>query len=281
MPDSRHVTARILDGRALAAEIKTNLTARVAALRAQGVLPGLGTILVGDDAGSRAYVAGKHRDCAQVGIESIQRELPATATQADVEAAVDELNADSRCTGYLIQLPLPRGLDEHAALLRVDPLKDVDGLHPVNLGWLVLGHAAPLPCTARAVVEMLRAYEVPIAGADVVVVGRGVTAGRPMGLIFSRRSENATVTICHTGTKDLPAHLRRADVVITAAGVPGLVQPEMIRPGAAVVDVAITRTADGLVGDTAPGVREVAGWLAPVPGGVGPMTRAMLLTNVV
>jgi methylenetetrahydrofolate dehydrogenase (NADP+)/methenyltetrahydrofolate cyclohydrolase len=281
MPDFRHVTARILDGRALAAEIKANLTARVGELRNNGIVPGLGTILVGDDPGSRAYVAGKHRDCAQVGIASIERTLPATATQADVEAVIDELNADPACTGFLVQLPLPSGLDEHAALLRVDPAKDVDGLHPVNLGWLVLGHPAPLPCTARAVVEMLRAYEVPIDGADVVVVGRGVTAGRPMGLIFSRRSENATVTICHTGTKDLPAHLRRADIVITAAGVPGLVQPDMIRPGTTVVDVAVSRTKDGLVGDADPGVREVAGWLAPVPGGVGPMTRAMLLTNVV
>ena len=281
MPDSGHVSARILDGKALAATIKADLTGRVSALKERGIRPGLGTVLVGDDPGSRAYVAGKHRDCAQVGIASLQRELPADATQADVSAAIDELNSNPACTGYLVQLPLPRGLDEHAALIRVDPDKDVDGLHPVNLGWLVLGRPAPLPCTARGVVALLRANDVRIDGADVVVIGRGVTAGRPMGLIFSRRSENATVTICHTGTVDLARHVREADVVVTAAGVPGLIRADMIKPGAAVVDVAVTRTDDGLVGDTEPGVRETAGWLAPVPGGVGPMTRAMLLTNVV
>lgn len=275
------MTAKILDGKALAATIKADLTERVIALKARGIAPGLGTVLVGDDPGSHSYVAGKHRDCAQVGIASQQRELHAGATEAEVFAVIDELNADPACTGYIIQLPLPRGLDEHAALIRVDPHKDVDGLHPVNLGWLVLGHPAPLPCTARAVVALLRANDVRIEGANVVVVGRGVTAGRPMGLIFSRRSENATVTICHTGTVDLAAHVRQGDIVVTAAGVPGLIRADMIKPGAAVVDVAVTRTAAGLVGDTEPGVRDVAGWLAPVPGGVGPMTRAMLLTNVV
>ncbi|HET9946259.1 MAG TPA: bifunctional methylenetetrahydrofolate dehydrogenase/methenyltetrahydrofolate cyclohydrolase [Actinomycetes bacterium] len=257
------------------------LTARVEKLQAAGVTPGLGTVLVGDDPGSHAYVRGKHRDCAKVGITSLQRELPATATQADVEAVIDELNADPACTGYIVQLPLPAGLDAGAALERVDPAKDADGLHPVSLGRLVLGEPGPLPCTPRGIVALLRRYDVPLAGAEVVVVGRGVTVGRPLGLLLTRRSENATVTLCHTGTRDLATHLRRADVVVAAAGVPGLVTADMVRPGAAVVDVGITRTDAGLVGDLAPDVRDVAGYVAPMPGGVGPMTRAMLLTNVV
>ncbi|REF35167.1 bifunctional methylenetetrahydrofolate dehydrogenase/methenyltetrahydrofolate cyclohydrolase [Thermasporomyces composti] len=274
-------TARILDGKATAAEIRADLAERVKALRARGVTPGLGTILVGDDPGSQAYVRGKHRDCAKVGIESIRVDLPATATQEDVEAAVDRLNDDPACTGYIVQLPLPPHLDADRVLARIDPRKDADGLHPVNLGWLVHGHPAPLPCTPRGIVELLRRYDVPIAGAEVCVIGRGITVGRPLGLLLSRRSENATVTLCHTGTKDLAAHVRRADIVVAAAGVPHLVTPDMVRPGAAVLDVGITRTDDGLVGDVHPDVREVAGWLAPMPGGVGPMTRAMLLTNVV
>jgi methylenetetrahydrofolate dehydrogenase (NADP+)/methenyltetrahydrofolate cyclohydrolase len=236
---------------------------------------------VGDDPGSRAYVAGKHRDCAEVGIESIRVELPADATQDDVETAVRELNADPRCTGYIVQLPLPAGLDANAVLELMDPAKDADGLHPTNLGRLVLGRRAPLPCTSRGIVELLRRYDVPIAGAEVVVVGRGVTVGRPLGLLLTRRSENATVTLCHTGTVDLPAHLRRADIVVAAAGVAGLVSADMVKPGAAVLDVGITRTQAGLVGDVDPSVLEVAGHLAPMPGGVGPMTRAMLLSNVV
>ncbi|MGH8823672.1 MAG: bifunctional methylenetetrahydrofolate dehydrogenase/methenyltetrahydrofolate cyclohydrolase [Jiangellaceae bacterium] len=280
------MSATILDGRATAAEIKADLTGRVAELRRLGVVPGLGTILVGDDPGSRAYVAGKHRDCAEVGIESIQVELPATASQADVEAEVHRLNADPACTGYLVQLPLPDGLDEDRVVAGIDPAKDADGLHPVNLGRLVQMRPGPVPCTPRGCLELLRRYDVPIAGADLVVVGRGVTAGRTMPLLFTRRSENATVTVCHTGTKDLAAHLRRADIVITAAGVPGLVTADMVEPGTAVLDVGITRVvgADGTgryTGDVAPEVREVAGYLAPMPGGVGPMTRAMLLTNVV
>ncbi|GAC1326197.1 MAG: bifunctional methylenetetrahydrofolate dehydrogenase/methenyltetrahydrofolate cyclohydrolase [Mycobacteriales bacterium] len=275
------MTATILDGKAAAAAIRRDLTARVAALRERGVVPGLGTVIVGDDPGSRSYVGGKHRDCAEVGIASIARELPETATQADVEAVVDELNADAACTGYIVQQPLPRGLDANAVLERMHPDKDADGLHPVNLGRLVLMQAAPLPCTARAVVELLRTYDVPIAGANVTVVGRGVTAGRPLGLLLTRRSENATVTLCHTGTRDLAAHVRAADIVVVAAGVQGLVKADMVRPGAAVLDVGITRTDAGLVGDVDPGVREVAGYLAPMPGGVGPMTRALLLTNVV
>ena len=275
------MSATILDGKAAAAEVRADLRRRVDRLRALGVVPGLGTVLVGDDAGSRSYVAGKHRDCAEVGIVSIQREIPADATQADVEAVVDELNADPASTGYIVQLPLPPGLDGNAALTRMDPAKDADGLHPTNLGRLVLGEPAPLPCTPRGIVALLRRYGVELAGAEVVVVGRGVTVGRPLGLLLTRRTENATVTLCHTGTRHLAGHLRRADVVIAAAGVPGLVTADMVRPGAAVVDVGITRTAAGLVGDVAPDVREVAGHLAPVPGGAGPMTRAMLLTNVV
>jgi methylenetetrahydrofolate dehydrogenase (NADP+) / methenyltetrahydrofolate cyclohydrolase len=280
------VTAIILDGKATAADIKADLIARVAVLRERGVTPGLGTVIVGDDPSSHAYVAGKHRDCAAVGIASIQRELPASASQADVEAVVRELNADAACTGYIVQLPLPKGLDEFAVLESMDPSKDADGLHPSSLGRLVLMQPGPQPCTPRGCVELLRRYEVPIAGAEVVVVGRGVTVGRPLGLLLTRRSENATVTLCHTGTKDLAAHVRRADIVVAAAGLPGLISAGMVRPGAAVLDVGSTRVVgdDGIVrfsGDVDPGVREVAGWLAPMPGGVGPMTRAMLLTNVV
>lgn len=275
------MSATILDGKATAAEVKGDLADRVARLRDRGVVPGLGTVLVGDDPGSRAYVAGKHRDCAEVGIASLEVELPAHATQADVERAVDQLNEDPACTGYIVQLPLPAGLDANAVLARMDPAKDADGLHPTNLGWLVLGRPAPLPCTPRGIVTLLRRYEVALAGADVVIVGRGVTVGRPLGLLLTRRAENATVTLCHTGTRDVQAHLRRADIIVAAAGVPGLVSPEVVRPGAAVLDVGITRTESGLVGDVDPAVRAVAGFVAPMPGGVGPMTRAMLLTNVV
>jgi methylenetetrahydrofolate dehydrogenase (NADP+)/methenyltetrahydrofolate cyclohydrolase len=275
------VTARILDGKATAAEVKADLKRRVAVLAAAGRVPGLGTVLVGDDPGSRAYVNGKHRDSLEVGIASIRRELPGDASQAQVEAVVDELNANPECTGYLVQLPLPPGLDALAILHRVDPAKDADGLHPVNLGKLVLGEPGPLPCTPRGIVELLRRYDVPIAGAEVTVIGRGITVGRSLGLLLTRRSENATVTLCHTGTRDLAGHTRRADIVVVAAGRPGLLTPDMVRPGAAVLDVGITRTEAGLVGDVAPGVAEVAGYLAPMPGGVGPMTRAMLLANVV
>ena len=275
------MTAVILDGKATAAAIKEDLAQRVAALTRAGIVPGLGTVLVGDDPGSRAYVAGKHRDSEQVGIASIRRDLPADATQQQVEAAVDELNADPACTGYIVQLPLPRGLDPHRVLLRMDPAKDADGLHPVNLGRLVLGDPGPLPATPRGIVELLRRYDVPIAGADVTVIGRGITVGRTLGLLLTRRSENATVTLTHTGTKDLAAHTRRADIVVAAAGRPGLLTADMVQPGAAVLDVGITRTEAGLVGDVAPEVAEVAGYLAPMPGGVGPMTRAMLLANVV
>jgi methylenetetrahydrofolate dehydrogenase (NADP+)/methenyltetrahydrofolate cyclohydrolase len=280
------MTATVLDGRATLAAIKAELAVRVAALTAAGRTPGLGTILVGDDPGSVAYVAGKHRDCAELGITSIRRDLPATASQAEVEAAVDELNADPACTGYLVQLPLPKGLDEQRVLERVDPAKDADGLHPVSLGRLVLNAPAPLPCTPRGIVELLRRFDVPIAGAEVVVIGRGTTVGRPLALLLTRRSENATVTQCHTGTRDFAAHTRKADIVVVAAGVPGLLSADMVRPGATVLDVGITRVqGEGgkarLIGDVAPEVAEVAAYLAPIPGGVGPMTRAMLLTNVV
>ncbi len=275
------MSASILDGKATAAEVKADLKERVAALAARGITPGLGTILVGDDPGSRAYVAGKHRDCAQVGVASIRRDLPASATQAEVEEAVAELNADPACTGYIVQLPLPSGLDEKRVLNLIDPAKDADGLHPVNLGKLVLGEEAPLPCTPRGIVALLRRYGVEIAGAEVTVIGRGITVGRALGLLLTRRTENATVTLCHTGTKDLAAHTRSADIVVVAAGRAGLLTADMVKPGAAVLDVGITRTEAGLAGDVAPEVASVAGWIAPMPGGVGPMTRAMLITNVV
>ncbi|MBX6769686.1 MAG: bifunctional methylenetetrahydrofolate dehydrogenase/methenyltetrahydrofolate cyclohydrolase [Actinomadura rubrobrunea] len=275
------MTARILDGKATAAEIRADLAKRVAALRERGVRVGLGTVLVGDDPGSSAYVNMKHRDCAEVGIESIRRDLPADASQEDVERAVAELNADPACTGYIVQLPLPKGLDEHRVLELIDPAKDADGLHPVNLGRLVLMQPGPLPCTPKGIVELLRRYDVPLRGAEVVVVGRGITVGRSLGLLLTRRTENATVTSCHTATRDLAAHTRRADIVVAAAGVPGLITADMVKPGAAVLDVGVSRVDGKLTGDVAPDVREVAGWLAPNPGGVGPMTRAMLLANVV
>jgi methylenetetrahydrofolate dehydrogenase (NADP+) / methenyltetrahydrofolate cyclohydrolase len=275
------VTATILDGKATRDEIYADLRVRVATLAERGIRPGLGTVLVGDDPGSHAYVRGKHNDCAKVGIASIRRDLPATATQQQVADVIDELNADPACTGYLVQLPLPAQLDAGPLLELVDPDKDADGLHPISLGRLVLGEPGPLPCTPRGIVELLRRFDVPIDGALVTVVGRGLTVGRSLGLLLTRRSENATVTLCHTGTRDLPAELRRADIVVAAAGRPGLVTADAVRPGAAVVDVGTTRTEQGLVGDVASEVREVAGYLAPIPGGVGPMTRAMLLTNVV
>jgi methylenetetrahydrofolate dehydrogenase (NADP+)/methenyltetrahydrofolate cyclohydrolase len=275
------MAAITLDGKATAATIKAELAQRVAALAEHGVVPGLGTILVGDDPGSHSYVAGKHRDCAEVGIHSLRIDLPATATQTDVETAVLQLNEDPACTGFIVQLPLPEGLDANRVLELMDPAKDADGLHPVNLGRLVLGIDAPLPCTPRGIVELLRRHDVPIDGAEVVVVGRGITVGRTMGLLLTRRSENATVTLCHTGTKDLAAHVKRADIVIAAAGVPGLITVDMVRPGAAVLDVGVTRTDAGLAGDVDDAVKILAGWLSPNPGGVGPMTRAMLLANVV
>ncbi|MGH3859887.1 bifunctional methylenetetrahydrofolate dehydrogenase/methenyltetrahydrofolate cyclohydrolase [Actinokineospora sp.] len=275
------MTATILDGNATRDAILAELRGRVDALAERGVVPGLGTVLVGDDPGSQSYVRSKHRTCMKIGLNSIRRDLPAHTTQAELEAVIDELNENPDCTGYLIQLPLPGHLDAGAALQRVDPAKDSDGLHPTNLGKLVLGDAGPLPCTPVGIVELLRRYDVPLAGARVTVVGRGVTVGRPLGLLLTRRSENATVTLCHTGTKDLATEVRRADIVVAAAGNAGLITADMIKPGAAVLDVGVTRTDQGLVGDVHPDVREVAGFLAPMPGGVGPMTIAMLMRNTV
>lgn len=275
------MSATILDGKATKNAIYEELRGRVAALAARGATPGLGTVLVGDDPGSQSYVRGKHNDCAKVGIASLRRDLPADSTQADLEAVLDELNADPACTGYIVQLPLPAHVDAGPLLERVAPDKDADGLHPISLGRLVLGEPAPLPCTPRGIVELLRRHDVPLDGAHVAVVGRGITVGRPLGLLLTRRSENATTTLCHTGTRDLAAITRTADVVVAAAGRPNLITPDMVKPGAAVLDVGVTRTEDGVAGDVHPDVAEVAGHLSPNPGGVGPMTRAMLLTNVV
>jgi methylenetetrahydrofolate dehydrogenase (NADP+)/methenyltetrahydrofolate cyclohydrolase len=275
------MSAQKLDGTATAKAIKAELAERVAALREQGVRPGLGTILVGDDPGSRWYVAGKHKDCAEVGIESIRIDLPETATQEEIEAAVTALNDDPACTGYIVQLPLPKGIDDNRVLGLIDPAKDADGLHPTNLGWLVLGEEAPLPCTPTGIVELLRRHGVELNGAEVVVVGRGVTVGRPLGLLLTRRSENSTVTLCHTGTRDLAAHTRGADIVVAAAGVPGIITADMVKPGAALLDVGVSRVDGKIAGDLADDVWDVAGWVSPNPGGVGPMTRAMLVANVV
>ncbi|MFT4124729.1 MAG: bifunctional methylenetetrahydrofolate dehydrogenase/methenyltetrahydrofolate cyclohydrolase [Gordonia sp. (in: high G+C Gram-positive bacteria)] len=275
------MTATRLDGKLTRDEIFTDLAARVEALRAAGIVPGLGTILVGDDPGSRSYVKGKHGDCARIGVASIRKDLPADTTTEELNAVIDELNADPACTGYIVQLPLPRHLDENAALERIAPDKDADGLHPINLGRLVLGTQSTLPCTPRGVIHLLRRYDIPLDGARVTVIGRGVTIGRPIGLLLTRRSENATVTLCHTGTRDLAAEVARADIVIAAAGVAHLVTPDMVRPGAAVIDVGVSRTDDGLAGDVHPDVWEVAGAVSPNPGGVGPLTRAFLLVNVI
>ena len=273
------MTAQKLDGTATLAAIKAELAERVARLRERGVVPGLGTVLVGDDPGSRWYVGAKHKDCAEVGIESLRVDLPATATQAEVESVIDQLNAEAACTGFLVQQPT--GLDEFALLSRVDPGKDVDGLHPFNLGKLVLGESGPLPCTPIGCIELLRRHGVELDGAEVVVVGRGLTVGRPLGLLLTRRSENSTLTQCHTGTRDLAAHVRRADVVVAAAGVPGIITGDMVKPGAAVLDVGVSRVDGKVAGDLADDVWEAAGWVSPNPGGVGPMTRAMLLSNIV
>lgn len=275
------MTAKILDGKAVAATIKAELALRVRALAEKGIRPGLGTVLVGDDPGSHSYVNMKHRDCAEVGIESIRVDLPADASAEMVAEAVRGLNADDACTGYIVQLPVPKHLDENAVLALIDPDKDADGLHPINLGKLVLNEPAPLPCTPRGIVELLRRHQVPLPGAEVCVVGRGITVGRPLGLILTRRSENCTVTLCHTGTRDLAAHTRAADIVVAAAGVPHMITADLIAEGAVVLDVGVSRVDGKLTGDVAPDVAEKASWVAPNPGGVGPMTRAMLLQNVV
>ena len=275
------MSAQILDGKALAASIKADLAARTSALKAKGVTPGLGTVLVGDDPGSHSYVGGKHRDCAEVGITSIRVDLPATASQADVLAAIKDLNSSKECTGYIVQLPLPGGIDTQVILEAIDPDKDADGLHPMNLGRLVAGYEAPLPCTPRGIVELINHYKIPLAGAEVVIIGRGLTVGRPLGLLLSRKQENATVTLTHTGTRDLASLTKRADIVVAAIGKAHFLKAEMIKPGATVLDVGISRTDAGLLGDVDPGVMDAAAFVAPMPGGVGPMTRAMLLMNVV
>jgi methylenetetrahydrofolate dehydrogenase (NADP+)/methenyltetrahydrofolate cyclohydrolase len=275
------MSAVILDGKALAASIKKDLTARTSALKASGKVPGLGTILVGDDPGSLSYVSGKHRDCKEVGITSLRVDLPASASQSDVLAAIKDLNSAKECTGYIVQLPLPKAINTQVILEAIDPNKDADGLHPMNLGRLVAGYDAPLPCTPRGIVALLNHYKISLNGAEVVVIGRGLTVGRPLGLLLSRKQENATVTLTHTGTKDLVAHTKRADIVVAAIGQAHFLKAEMIKPGATVLDVGISRTEAGLLGDVDPGVMKVAAFVAPMPGGVGPMTRAMLLTNVV
>jgi len=275
------MSAQILDGKALASAIKAELATRVAALNAKGITPGLGTILVGTDPGSVAYVDGKHRDCKEVGINSIRFDLPESATEKDVLAVIAELNSSKECTGYIVQLPLPEAINTQRVLEAIDPSKDADGLHPFNLGRLVLGFEAPLPCTPRAIVALLDHYKISTKGAEVTVIGRGLTVGRPLGLLLSRKQENATVTLTHTGTKDLTKHTKSADIVVAAIGQSHFLKAEMIKEGAVVIDVGISRTAEGLDGDVCPGVYEKASYVSPMPGGVGPMTRAMLLTNVV
>ena len=275
------MSAQILDGKAVAAAIKAELTTRVTALKAHGITPGLGTVLVGDDPGSHSYVGGKHRDCQEVGINSIRIDLPNNSTEKDVLAAIADLNSSKECTGYIVQLPLPKGINTQKILEAIDPSKDADGLHPLNLGRLVAGYDAPLPCTPRGIVALLDHYKISTQGAEVTVIGRGLTVGRPLGLLLTRKQENATVTLTHTGTKDLTVHTRNADIVVAAIGQAHFLKAEMIKEGAVVIDVGISRTPDGLQGDVCPGVFEKASYVAPMPGGVGPMTRAMLLTNVV
>ena len=275
------MSAQILDGKVVAAAIKAELTKRVTSLKAQGITPGLGTVLVGDDPGSHSYVGGKHRDCQEVGINSIRIDLPNNASEKDVLAAIADLNTSKECTGYIVQLPLPKGINTQKVLEAIDPGKDADGLHPLNLGRLVAGYDAPLPCTPRGIVALLDHYKISTRGAEVTVIGRGLTVGRPLGLLLTRKQENATVTLTHTGTKDLTIHTRNADIVVAAIGQAHFLKAEMIKEGAVVIDVGISRTPDGLQGDVCPGVFEKASYIAPMPGGVGPMTRAMLLTNVV
>ncbi|MFD4326736.1 bifunctional methylenetetrahydrofolate dehydrogenase/methenyltetrahydrofolate cyclohydrolase [Nocardioides sp. NPDC058538] len=274
-------TAAKIDGKRVAADLKSGLAVRVKALHEAGIDPGLGTILVGDDPGSRSYVAGKHRDCAEVGIASIRIELPASASQAEIEAAVQQLNDDPTCTGFIVQLPLPPHVDTHRVLQLIDPDKDADGLHPTNLGKLVLGTPAPLPCTPRGIIELLRQHDVPITGQRFCVIGCGLTVGRPLGLMLTRPTEHATVTLCNIETRDVAAHARASDVIVAAAGVAHLVKPDWVSPGATVLSVGITRTIEGILGDVDPNVDVVAGKLSGATGGVGPMTRAMLLTNIV
>jgi len=275
------MSAQILDGKALASTIKAQLAIRVTELKSRGITPGLGTVLVGDDPGSHSYVGGKHRDCHEIGINSIRVDLPENASEADVLAAIKDLNASPECTGYIVQLPLPKAINTQRVLEAIDPAKDADGLHPMNLGRLVSGYDAPLPCTPHGIVELLTHYGINTKGAEVTVIGRGLTVGRPLGLLLTRRQENATVTLTHTGTKDLLMHTKNADIIVAAIGQAHFLKADMIKPGAVVIDVGISRTDKGLLGDVDPSVMAVASWVAPMPGGVGPMTRAMLVKNVV
>ena len=272
------MSAIILDGKTTAATIKSELREQVSAMKTK---PGLGTVLVGDDPGSHSYVGGKHKDCAEVGIQSIRVDLPSSASEADVLAAIKDLNSSPECTGYIVQLPVPKGINTNKVLEAIDPAKDADGLHPLNLGKLVIGETAPLPCTPRGIIELLRRYQISTKGAEVVVMGRGITVGRPLGLMLTRKGDDATVTITHTGTKDVLSHTKRADIIVAAIGQAHFLTPDMVKPGVVVLDVGITRTDKGLLGDIHPDVASVASYLAPMPGGVGPMTRAMLLSNVV
>ncbi|WP_027012781.1 bifunctional methylenetetrahydrofolate dehydrogenase/methenyltetrahydrofolate cyclohydrolase [Corynebacterium freiburgense] len=275
------MTAKTLDGNLYRDEIFADLASRVSTLRDRGIIPGLATVLVGDDPASHSYVKMKHRDCEQIGIRSIRKDLPADISQEELHRVIDELNADPECTGYIVQLPLPKHLDENKVLERIDPQKDADGLHPVNLGKLVLNEPAPLPCTPNGAIHLLRRFQVELQGTKVVVIGRGVTVGRPIGLMLTRRSENATVTLCHTGTKDLAAETRNADIIIAAAGQPHILTADMVKPGAAVLDVGVSRHNGKLLGDVHPDVWNIAGYVSPNPGGVGPLTRAFLVQNVV
>ncbi len=275
------MSAQILDGKALASKIKDELTIRVAELKSRGITPGLGTVLVGDDPGSHSYVDGKHSDCHEIGITSIRVDLPESTSEADVMAAIKDLNSSKECTGYIVQLPLPNGINTQRVLEAIDPSKDADGLHPMNLGRLVSGYDAPLPCTPHGIVELLTHYGISTKGAEVTVIGRGLTVGRPLGLLLTRKQENATVTLTHTGTKDLLMHTKKADIIVAAVGQAHFLKAEMIKSGAVVIDVGISRTDKGLLGDVDSSVMDVASWVAPMPGGVGPMTRAMLVKNVV
>lgn len=275
------MSAQILDGKVLASKIKGELAIRVAELKSRGITPGLGTVLVGDDPGSHSYVGGKHRDCHEIGITSIRVDLPESSSEADVMAAIKDLNSSPECTGYIVQLPLPKGINTQRVLEAIDPSKDADGLHPINLGRLVSGYDAPLPCTPHGIVQLLTHYGISTKGAEVTVIGRGLTVGRPLGLLLTRKQENATVTLTHTGTKDLLMHTKKADIIVAAVGQAHFLKAEMIKSGAIVIDVGISRTDKGLLGDVDPSVMDVASWVAPMPGGVGPMTRAMLVKNVV
>jgi len=275
------MSAQILDGKALASKIKGELAIRVTELNSRGITPGLGTVLVGDDPGSHSYVGGKHRDCHEIGINSIRVDLPENASEADVMAAIKDLNSSKECTGYIVQLPLPKGINTQRVLEAIDSGKDADGLHPMNLGRLVSGYDAPLPCTPHGIVELLSHYGISTKSAEVTVIGRGLTVGRPLGLLLTRKQENATVTLTHTGTKDLLMHTKKADIIVAAVGQTHFLKAEMIKPGAVVIDVGISRTDKGLLGDVDSSVMNVASWVAPMPGGVGPMTRAMLVKNVV